>query len=258
MEQNEIIFLHHGYMPRCTATVDKHFDGYCTLQLMTRGTLELYYDERAYVLRGRWIWPAFPGPQIRFFRAPGQAYWVHRYVAVRGPMVDRWRASGLFPEEPQPAPQGRAWVMQFDALLKQASRTDGWGPARAANLLEGLLLQLAEERPVAHAREPWVERVMARLADPEVFAPDYAEMAAEQGMSLTTFRRRFRAATGNALHRHLEQCRVARARALLGETDLPVKLIAERLGYGDVYYFSRQFREHTGVPPAAYRRSRQK
>jgi len=43
----------------------------------------------------------------------------------------------------------------------------------------------------------------------------------------------------------------------LGETNLPIKEIAERLGYNDVYFFSRQFRKQMGVPPAAYRKSRQ-
>jgi len=50
---------------------------------------------------------------------------------------------------------------------------------------------------------------------------------------------------------------VAKARQMLGETELPLKTIADRLGYRDVYFFSRQFRKLSGVPPAAYRRSRQ-
>jgi AraC-like DNA-binding protein len=77
------------------------------------------------------------------------------------------------------------------------------------------------------------------------------------GMSLSTLRRKFRAATGVALHEYQIQARVAKARTLLGDTDLPVKVIAERLGYTDVYFFTRQFRQAVGVPPATYRRSRQ-
>jgi len=44
---------------------------------------------------------------------------------------------------------------------------------------------------------------------------------------------------------------------MLVHTDEPIKMIAARLGYNDVYFFSRQFRLITGVPPAIYRRSRQ-
>jgi len=57
-------------------------------------------------------------------------------------------------------------------------------------------------------------------------------------------------------HAYLLQCRATSARRLLGETDLPIKSIAQQLGYRDVYFFSRQFRQMTGVPPAVYRHSR--
>jgi YesN/AraC family two-component response regulator len=38
---------------------------------------------------------------------------------------------------------------------------------------------------------------------------------------------------------------------------LPIKTIAEQLGYRDVSFFTRQFRLVTGVPPATFRRSRE-
>ena len=47
-------------MPRCTATVDKYFVGYHTLQFMFRGGIELSYDDRAHLLEGKWFWPANP------------------------------------------------------------------------------------------------------------------------------------------------------------------------------------------------------
>ena len=76
-------------------------------------------------------------------------------------------------------------------------------------------------------------------------------------MSLPTLRRRFKSATGTTLHNYLLQTKIAHARRLLGETDLPLKTVAARLGYDNVYFFSRQFREIAGVPPGIYRRSRQ-
>jgi transcriptional regulator GlxA family with amidase domain len=86
---------------------------------------------------------------------------------------------------------------------------------------------------------------------------DYDALAEEVGTSPATFRRRFRQATGTSPHEFLLHCRSAEARRLLGESDLPIKQIATLLGYRDVYFFSRQFRELAGVPPATYRRSRQ-
>ena len=86
---------------------------------------------------------------------------------------------------------------------------------------------------------------------------DHEQIADELGMAEVTFRRRFRAVTGAPPHEYVLQARVAEARRLLGETDLPIKSIAQQLGYKDVYFFSRQFKRFAGVPPALYRRSRQ-
>ena len=88
-------------------------------------------------------------------------------------------------------------------------------------------------------------------------AVNYDTLAEELGTSPATFRRRFKQATGSSPHEYLLHCRAAEARRLLGEGDLSIKEIADRLGYRDVYFFSRQFRQLTGVPPGAYRRSRQ-
>jgi AraC family transcriptional regulator, arabinose operon regulatory protein len=44
---------------------------------------------------------------------------------------------------------------------------------------------------------------------------------------------------------------------LLTDTTQTIKQIAMQLGYSDVYFFTRQFREQTGLPPALYRKSRE-
>ncbi|HYF49074.1 MAG TPA: AraC family transcriptional regulator [Planctomycetota bacterium] len=267
MPESDLVFLHCGYMPQCVAHVDKHFDGYFTLQYMAGGGIELSYDEREYTLEGHWFWPAYPGPHTRFHPAPGHLFWVHRYVAFKGPLVSRWVAEGLYPDQPLPAPPIENYPRKFDELLEQVQRSTRWGTLRAINLLERILLELAEARARPQEREPWLERVMAELQKPPPHpdlshkgrgeTTDYASIARREGMALSTLRRRFRQATGTALHTYALQCRVGEARRLLGETDFPIKEIAEQLGYSDVYFFSRQFAKMTGTTPAAYRRSRQ-
>ena len=68
------------------------------------------------------------------------------------------------------------------------------------------------------------------------------------------FTRTFRAATGQTPQRFVVAARIAAAKSLLRTSSLSVTAIADSLGYGDVYFFSKQFRRETGVPPTAYRR----
>jgi AraC-like DNA-binding protein len=251
---SELVFLHSAYIPRCTAVVDKRFAGYYAVQLMTRGNVRLKYDQQGYELRGRWMWSCWPGPRIYFSRADGASDWAHRYVAFTGPLVGRWLEMNLLPFHPQPLPSTRI-IHQFDELLGLVRRLDAWGRLRAVNLLEAILLGLAEKRP--EKNDPWLAEVRERIARQGTLWPDYEVTARQLGIGLSTLRRRYRNAAGVPLHTEMMSRRAAAAQDLLADTSLPIKEIAERLGYRDVYFFSRQFRGISGVSPAAFRRSRQ-
>lgn len=58
---------------------------------------------------------------------------------------------------------------------------------------------------------------------------------------------------GVSPQRYLLISRLERAKRLLGETDEPVALIAERSGFRDASYFAACFRRATGLTPAAWR-----
>lgn len=255
---DDLTFLATSHMPECTIRIDKHLVGYATIQLMTRGSVELSYDDRCYHLEGAWFWPAHPGPRIAFHAPAGGGSWHHRHVGFCGPRVSAWMASGLWPDGPQPVPTGRDFVTFFSELMGQSRRTDRWGRLRAINLLEQLLLELAEARAQSPRPEAlWLPPVLEQLGRSDVFTPDYIGIAEGAGMALSTLRRRFRDATGTTMHEYVLQTRVSAARALLTETDISLKVVAERLGYESVYFFARQFRQIAGVPPGVYRRSRQ-
>jgi AraC-like DNA-binding protein len=239
---SELVFLHGASIPRYQGVIAKYYNGYYTLQLMTAGAVDVWYDDDLYELRGNWIWPAFPGPFVRFNVAAGRSSWEHRYVAFQGPLVSRWKAAGLWPEQPAAVMDGRGYAARSDELIRQAQRSDRWGNLRATNLLEGILIELAEAQHPGDPCEEWIEDVLEPV-QPEQRSPDYDRIAAEQNVALSTLRRRFKQATGTNLHAYRVQCRIAAAREMLGETDLPIKVIASRLGYSDVQFFSRQFRQ---------------
>lgn len=255
--ESDLTFLHGQHAPRCAARVDKHFVGYCSLQYMDRGAIELSYDTRSYRLEGRWFWFCFPGPHIRFHPAGGTRDWDHRHIAFQGPRLDRWQAEGLIAREPQPAWDGCDLPARHARLREQIARQTRWGTLRAINLLEGMLLELAERRGLPDHAEPWLDRVMARLSDPTHAPGELADLADLAGRSLSTLRRQFRQRTGLSLGAYAIQARIHAAGQLLVQTDEPIKTIAQRLGYRDVYFFSRQFARFAGMPPGQFRRSRQ-
>jgi len=256
---DELTFLYGESVPRCTHRINKHFVGYHTLQFMSAGAVELSVGPRIFRMEGRWFWSAYPGPRIAFHAAPPHRTWRHRYIAFRGRLVDRWRDEGLFPIEPRPAPDDEDVAQRFDEMLLRSMRGDRLDYLRAVHLLAGMLIRLAEGRAHAEARPAWLKSAAHKLTAVGACgdATDYDAVAAQLGMAESTLRRRFRAATGMPPHEFVLQARVSEARRLLGETDRPIKSIAQELGYRDVYFFSRQFKKLAGVPPAMYRKSRQ-
>jgi len=78
-------------------------------------------------------------------------------------------------------------------------------------------------------------------------------MAEKAGLSPTHLHTLFKKMTGTAPMDYVRRLRLQRAQALLVETDLTVSQIAERVGIGDPFYFSRQFKRLCGVSPTQYR-----
>jgi AraC-like DNA-binding protein len=60
-------------------------------------------------------------------------------------------------------------------------------------------------------------------------------------------------ATGRTPQRYVLERRMARAKQLLAETELPLIAIGPRVGYPDQSYFTALFRKHVGMTPKAYR-----
>ncbi len=140
-----------------------------------------------------------------------------------------------------------------------------WGrpastPPAGAVLLSGLLLDLLDShrRGTGAAGTPR-EREMSALThalrtDP-ASAPSVEAMARRMGVTAAHFTRLFRKVNGLAPQTFIMEARLQQAKLLLTESDLPVGRIAEMLGYRDVYFFSKQFKQKTGRSPTAFRRS---
>ena len=80
------------------------------------------------------------------------------------------------------------------------------------------------------------------------------KFAASENMGYENFRKQFKNATGFSPKQYFLMLKINRAKELLLRHDERIKNIAENLGFGDPYYFSRLFRKKEGVSPEKYRR----
>lgn len=82
-----------------------------------------------------------------------------------------------------------------------------------------------------------------------------ADVARQFGMSLRNFNRRFLAATGKTPLRYLQGLRIEEGRDLLGNSNLSIAEVSEKVGYQDNSHFSRLFRDTFTITPQDYRKS---
>jgi len=127
----------------------------------------------------------------------------------------------------------------------------------AAHTLAHLLSVLIQH--AGHPLEtsaPGVRKVAAAITHmtEHVEEPLKIGMLAElAGLSPSYFTLLFRQQTGCTPRAYLHLLRMHRAVEWLTTTALSVKEIAGRLGYGDPFYFSRQFKAFSGLAPRDYR-----
>jgi len=81
-----------------------------------------------------------------------------------------------------------------------------------------------------------------------------ARLAKMMELSVSQFERRFRKMTGETPLSCVIRSRMESACSLLLNSSLRIGEISELLGYSDVAYFSRQFRNKTGLSPLGYRK----
>ncbi|MFF4489229.1 AraC family transcriptional regulator [Streptomyces sp. NPDC001544] len=186
--------------------------------------------------------------------------------------LDRSRAHRLLAELPQvvhlPAKVGthRSLRAAVELLGLELEEAQPGSAAIVTSLLDTLLLYILRawwqtEREAGRLRG-W----SAALADPAISAALRAmhgdpahpwtveELGARGGLSRAAFARRFTTLVGEPPLTYLTWWRMTTAGRLLRHDDLPLRRIAQRIGYTSEFAFAKAFKREYGVAPGQYRR----
>lgn len=147
--------------------------------------------------------------------------------------------------------QGRWAESLLDEITAVAASGDG-DPSYLCALVGALLARLASGKWSGGGRD---ER--KRLWPPEAHRTlprRVGDLARAVGLSESHYRSRFCKAFGETPRKYLQNLKATEARRLLRETRLPIKEIAERVGYADVVAFHRAFTASNACTPGNFRR----
>ncbi|MBO9607638.1 MAG: helix-turn-helix domain-containing protein [Paenibacillaceae bacterium] len=212
-----------------------------------------------------------PADEAVWSEADGQRLQRHidRYLPLYFAVSDSERAA-LGEELRALAPPASELRKAMHYLLVEWSRTPGIGSlhewSRQADRLQSaddwdkalgdIRLHLRKRLRLAHYPEDVVLRI---LQAKEMLAAELdarttqSDLAERLRLSRGYFSRAFQDIVGVPFNDHLKAQRMNRAKLLLAQTAKPVADVAEECGFLDHRYFSRQFREETGLLPSEYR-----
>jgi AraC-like DNA-binding protein len=152
------------------------------------------------------------------------------------------RARSLIEPMPRLSPRRR-----FARMLEVLDLLSADRPRRLAS--PHITRQIAVPR-----REEKLVRVLDHLHEHYTEPLCVPEVAAGMGMSQSTLFRLFKSYMRQSLSDYVTALRIGRACALLLESDDPVYVVAETVGYQNLSNFNRRFRALKGLSPRAFRR----
>jgi Transcriptional regulator containing an amidase domain and an AraC-type DNA-binding HTH domain len=79
------------------------------------------------------------------------------------------------------------------------------------------------------------------------------DLAARAGLSSRYFSIKFKELIGTSVQTYMIRTRIERAQHLLLHAGMNVTEVADALGYRDIFFFSRQFKQYTGKSPSELR-----
>ena len=149
------------------------------------------------------------------------------------------------------------------ALVRRPEAPFG-GEQRVVSALEELLLLLVRKGLDAHTEhdEPSQDSDARWLKEMEDYLTAHLDrqltidqICRENLIGRSKLQKRFNELTGGGVMAYFAKLKIQAARRLIREGELNVTQIASRLGYQSVHYFSRHFRQHTGMSPSQYANS---
>jgi len=220
--------------------------------------------------------PVAPNTLIILFPGVWHSYhpdrstgWHERWISLSGETTHRLMNLGLMSPEKavQPVNHVTELTQAFDSLLDRIHTNPLENSIllslRAMNLIAEVIEQTMDE-PLPSAsqasdRTKYVSDTLVAQAMDLIWTHSHRplsvnEVAEHLPCTRRTLERRFAAEHGHAILEEINACRLSRARRLLRETDLPIKLIAPQAGFTSRERMRIAFQDKEGCSPAQYRK----
>jgi AraC-like DNA-binding protein len=240
------------FLPRKKDWVRRSFTT-CSFSFILKGRGTYMRDGRVREVAAPCVLTEMPGEYLEY--GP-EGTWDEMYLSYAGELSGRFEQCRLANREEPVWPIGNpARVNTLIVELKALTQSPAPETVvdRVDRACERLILEARLSTQKAGEGEHIISATLAEMRLNLARPVDWEEAAARNGVSVSTFRRRWLAVSKTPPGRYLKQLRITEACRLLAETTRPIYEIAHMVGFADELYFSRRFHRELGMAPRGYR-----
>lgn len=126
---------------------------------------------------------------------------------------------------------------------------------RLGNLIENYILYLVNEFPLSENFDPIIQNIKAYIEENLTFSISSALISKTFNYSEKYLGRLFKKKTGFTIKEYINHRRLKMAQKMLQSSDMPITDIASKVGYNNISYFNRIFKNAFSVSPSQYRKN---
>ncbi|MDR0422553.1 MAG: AraC family transcriptional regulator [Proteiniphilum sp.] len=185
--------------------------------------------------------------------------WNEYYIGFEGKIIDDIAAHGFISPGNQILNVGvnEDLVNLFSTAIKVAKEDKTAAQQNLAGIafnILGTILSLAQNRNFEYKDSVQkIERAKVIMVENIHKNVDTKGIAANLGISYSSFRKAFKDYTGYAPAQYFQELKLRKAKELLAETDYSVKEISYALNFSSYEYFLSFFKKRVGITPVEYR-----
>ena len=232
----------------------RNYDSYLLL-LTYSGKGELIYKGESYTLHPGSLF-VIDCREEHAYRTLGNS-WEHADLHIHGGNVGFLYQEYFSKRSPVfPLSNWKEYQNRLERLLKENQALTLYRNLRVSSEIQKLLLFVLNDQNSGNLIgevPPPIAALTEYLAQNCSHEINLEDMAARCGLSKYHFLRLFKQYTGFTPYDYLNTLRIAQAKNLLADTDLPAYKIGQMVGFPGEASFIRLFKLKTGVTPGAYR-----
>ncbi len=188
--------------------------------------------------------------------------WTENYIGFNGELADYYmeKFREQFPQPVIPLGIHEELIESYYKIFNLTHREDPGFQQICSGLIVQLLANIIAQQKQKNFSGKPIEKIIqkARVCireniDREINLQEWAQ---KNHMGYSHFRKMFKKYTGMAPHQYHLELRLMRAKELILTSDKSIKEISFELGFQTIHYFSRLFKQKTGINPSELRNNK--